>query len=76
MDLFLKSRRSYKNISQHKSYFSDSKRINMLNIINHIQFSYYSSYILVQDANIHLLTLILKFLFSTDFIIKSYHKER
>ena len=44
MDLFLKSRRSYKNISQHKSYFSDSKRINMLNIINHIQFSYYSSY--------------------------------
>lgn len=34
------------------------------------------SYILVQDANIHLLTLILKFLFSTDFIIKSYHKER
>lgn len=44
MDLFLKSHKRHRNIFLHKSYFSDSKRINMLIIINHIQFFYYSSY--------------------------------
>ena len=56
MDLSLKSRRSYKNISQHKSSFSGSKRINMLNIINRIQFSYYSSYIFFNNFAFHIRT--------------------
>ena len=46
MDLFLKSHKRHRNIFLHKSYFSDSKRINMLIIINHIQFFYYSSYLI------------------------------